>query len=1180
MVAWAERWPRAVHDVVFTPIGGRRRTGDPLGILNADLRRDAERRVTQVALIAPVNNVRIEDPELDCWVTVCRKVLQRGRRPPISPRVAAMLHSDASEASAADVMAAIAKSASTLPLDPAYELHPQWELPFWERAQVIAPDAASWLIPQAPLEALVTGKIPPQVGRRWVDFLYAPPGRAAVVFEIDGAGHDRRSDADRARDTLLASAGVAVIRASGRASIDPVGPLFRRMREAITPGIARPDLVRAVHDSSAPARLALAVVEAAMRGLLPKGGPWSLEVEDRFGTVDEIAGAALDPLRAISELWHLGVVPSSVQVNGRHWRLSGEAEAPQRSPGRVAPTVRVRLEPDTPFFASLSGATDLPEITIRRAGVPVDLQWLPGTTAERRVLRRSPDTDLHLHLLLADLFGHETFREDQLASLRQALSGGDSVVLLPTGAGKSLIYQLAGLLMPGTTLVIDPLVSLIDDQETRLIRDGIERVVAMHASRGGGSRARDLALASVASGDAHFIFLTPERFQNQRFRDHLRESSRDQLINLAVIDEAHTVSEWGHDFRTSYLRLARNVRRLCRDRRNLWPPMLALTGTAGPAVLRDVLRELEIDAEAEGAVQRPLTHDRPNLCYHKITGPDAEWLDLVVDGVTDVVTQCLGVELADLATLDGLDTVSGIVFCPWARGEHGVGRVRDALMEAFAAKQIELGVEVYAATAPTGDATRPDWAEQRTLAAERFKTNQVALLVATKAFGMGIDKPNIRYTVHAGFPSSIEAFAQEAGRSGRDGRPAACVLTVALPEDEDAAQLLDRSLPAEERRKLVDKTRDVRGGDLRRQLWFHGNSFPGALEEADLAMKLYRWLLDRGGGPGRTVVIAIRPKAGEDPRDHDRRKGRADRALFRLAALGVVDDLTIDGPEITVHLGDYAPASIDSAFLAYTSRIEPGNETSYRQRLAAAPTELTERLAHHIAALTEAVYRIVASARLTAVDNMYQLARGSSDPEYLRARINAYLGDGPAAAILAEAVAIIPINIPRFVASLETLPVSDVDELAGASARQREAYPNHPLLWFSTALSIAREVEGDEQRFREALGQSLLHFGEYQVEEAQTAAAIAWLVRRLRAENDGRRWDWAGSAIEAWDAHGLGLGGLRDIEDEALLQAQRGRFNARELNVVARRRLRRHAAEVAVLADRYVPAPSDPGRTQ
>jgi hypothetical protein len=284
----------------------------------------------------------------------------------------------------------------------------------------------------------VAGAIPAAVGRYWVDFLYAPPGRPPIVLEIDGSQHERSAQVDRERDRLLGTAKIKVIRASGPASLERDGPLLELLardeqgyRDSVDP--------EARATTAVPTRLALAVVEAVRLGLLPKGGPWSLEVVGACDIVDLIAGPALDLLRATSEVWRLGVVPRAVQVNGREWRLSGEASRDER-PARLKPTVRVRLELGTPYYAPLSAATDLPEISVRAAPLPVSLRWLPGTTAERRAMRMTEDTDLHLRLLVEDIFGHTSFRDGQLPSIRQALRGGDSVVLLPTGTGKSLIY--------------------------------------------------------------------------------------------------------------------------------------------------------------------------------------------------------------------------------------------------------------------------------------------------------------------------------------------------------------------------------------------------------------------------------------------------------------------------------------------------------------------------------------------------------------------------------------------------------------------------------------------------------------------------------------------------------------------------------------------------------------------
>ena len=200
---------------------------------------------------------------------------------------------------------------------------------------------------------------------------------------------------------------------------------------------------------------------------------------------------------------------------------------------------------------------------------------------------------------------------------------GTLASFFPPGQGNSLIYQLAGLLRPGVTLVIDPLVSLVDDQERRLVQDGVDRVVGLTSSKISTGELRDRAYQAIADGDALIVFLTPERLQTVAFREALGHAAERRTVNLAVIDEAHCVSEWGHDFRTAYLRVGRNLRQLTRGHLDdVAPPLLALTGTAKPRGLRDVLVELQAP-DGEMIVLRPSSFDRTNLSYEVLMGSRA-----------------------------------------------------------------------------------------------------------------------------------------------------------------------------------------------------------------------------------------------------------------------------------------------------------------------------------------------------------------------------------------------------------------------------------------------------------------------------------------------------------------------------------------------------------------------------
>lgn len=428
---------------------------------------------------------------------------------------------------------------------------------------------------------------------------------------------------------------------------------------------------------------------------------------------------------------------------------------------------------------------------------------------------------------LQNIFRKNSFREGQVSILRRALAGQSTIALLPTGAGKSLTYQMATLLQPGIALVIDPLKSLMRDQDDNLRRQGIDSTVFVNNSLK--AEERRLAVDEIAAGRYHFAFVSPERLMIDEFRDHLRcMDARGTGFCYVVVDEAHCVSEWGHDFRPAYLRLGRNARKYCHTMEDRLPiPILALTGTASFDVLADVQRELEI--LDDNAIVAPQKFEREELEFQIIAIEPPELMprktyeagQVVAEKKQDALIQAL----AGLPTEFGIDrsrffsdrdeqTQAGLIFAPHATGRSAFGVVKLAGLIRQEIPELRNRTSHYSG-GQDGDDPETSINTQRA-----YKQNQLSLLVATKAFGMGIDKPNIRYTIHFSMPASIESFYQEAGRAGRDREKARCIVLYS-----PALQPDNSSEPA----VTVDKGL---------MLSFHHNSFKGEVKEKRILFEL------------------------------------------------------------------------------------------------------------------------------------------------------------------------------------------------------------------------------------------------------------------------------------------------------------------------------------------------------
>jgi ATP-dependent DNA helicase RecQ len=337
--------------------------------------------------------------------------------------------------------------------------------------------------------------------------------------------------------------------------------------------------------------------------------------------------------------------------------------------------------------------------------------------------------------LAADRLGFERLRPGQLQAVAAAASGRDSLAVLPTGAGKSAIYELAGLLRKGPTVVVTPLIALQDDQLSHLKRVGLTATV-LNSRQSAGARAATLA---ALSGPDEFVFLSPEQLSNPETREALRRARP----GLFVVDEAHLISQWGRDFRPDYLRLGAQADSLAA------PVRLALTATAAPPVREEIARRLAL-RDPEVVIGN---FDRPNieLSVNRVRSAKEKWSRL----------------RAAAAELSG----PGIVYAATHAEAQSAADVLDA-----AGHQVTLYHAGLSAAA-------------RREAMTAFIDGSARIIAATVAFGMGIDKPDVRWVLHVNLPGSLDAYYQELGRAGRDSRTAHARLLY-LPTDLAVAQHL------------------------------------------------------------------------------------------------------------------------------------------------------------------------------------------------------------------------------------------------------------------------------------------------------------------------------------------------------------------------------------------------------
>ena len=841
-----------------------------------------------------------------------------------------------------------------------------------------------------------------------VDF-YLP--QAYLIIEIDGGQHNE--DKDKLRDLHTDKYGIKTIRINTR-DLDAESDIFISKINEIKQRIDKVESrqkTRKINDSrfislgdykkafkgididnqyylsTAVIRFQLLILELLESGALKFGKKWSFEIIER--DVSDFAVLAIDDLLLwfdnILKLHKIKYTRPDVEINIQESleNFSSDEKSikidfsllkrytDEFQTVRDVIFVRTDYLDEYLFFKSGNSAGKLKFSSFEQ------FDYFKISTTElinyKLIIGGKNSDEGPLLFFLWNLFLHSygidfnsiSFREGQLPIIVNALSRNHTLGLLPTGSGKSVCYQLSAILQPAISFVVCPIKSLMYDQKADLDLSFFTRTNYITGDGDGEDRGK--TQKEFASGKYFFIFISPERFQLKVFRHYFTSVNKEFNIAYAVIDEVHCLSEWGHDFRTSYLNLAGTIDRFCKNFK-----YIGLTATASTNVLKDIQIEFEIEQDN---VKTPSDYTRKELEFSVIDDKHNK---------LDTLQKELKILKGDLDIFntDGDNTKCGIIFTPTVNGPKGCYKLSQELSNYF-----ETDVRYYSGSVPriAKRLVMPNeqFNDYKLQVQSDFKENKFPLLTATKAFGMGINKGNIFYTFHYGMPGSMESLYQEAGRAGRDkpkfkDNPAKCYVLLSKSEkNSNLNQIWERGTTLSK----IQKTYKSIKGDINTNLFFFTIGMDVIKDEFKIIKKMYEIY----ASPSAINVTVNGGNLGCD-------KSKAEKAIYRLKQLGIAKDWTIgnffQGGEFEVDFLNFTEDTVRDSMLATIYKydkefsIEKVKEDDkykvYRKILFNAPADYSD-LDKSILLLLQWSYDNFAYNRRQSLKNIYENCCDFSD---------------------------------------------------------------------------------------------------------------------------------------------------------------------------------------------------------